>query len=231
MRLRDGAEHQTASGDPQKYNVSTFSSTDLPLTLNQQSDVHLGRLDTAIYALPMRALEQRITWPGRQTLPPRVAFALLLSCGLPGADACGCPAGGGFAPRRKEFRFRLHPAACHPLLRALLHRNRPGAAEQASRISGSVAGQPSLRCRRHLSAVADGHRRPRAKRDCRLGLAHAFPSVQRQDIMGRHFSGLLEPAAAALGSQRLPWRLSSHPRRLRDPRISYHVLPGPGRVS
>ncbi len=63
MRLRDGAEHQTASGDPQKYNVSTFSSTDLPLTLNQQSDVHLGRLDTAIYALPMRALEQRTHGP------------------------------------------------------------------------------------------------------------------------------------------------------------------------
>jgi LPS export ABC transporter permease LptG/LPS export ABC transporter permease LptF len=59
MRLRDGAEHQTVSNEPEKYNVSTFSSTDLPLALSQQSDVHLGRLDTAIYALPMKALEQR----------------------------------------------------------------------------------------------------------------------------------------------------------------------------
>ena len=63
MRLRDGAEHQTVPGDPQKYNVSAFSSTDLPLALNQQSDVHLGRLDTAIYALPMGALLQRIHGP------------------------------------------------------------------------------------------------------------------------------------------------------------------------
>jgi LPS export ABC transporter permease LptG/LPS export ABC transporter permease LptF len=66
MRLRDGAEHQTISGDPEKYNVSTFSSTDLPLALNQQSDVHLGRLDTAIYALPMNALEQRTHGPDSQ---------------------------------------------------------------------------------------------------------------------------------------------------------------------
>jgi LPS export ABC transporter permease LptG/LPS export ABC transporter permease LptF len=63
MRLRDGAEHQTVPADPQKYNVSAFTSTDLPLALNQQSDVHLGRLDTAIYALPMKALLQRIHGP------------------------------------------------------------------------------------------------------------------------------------------------------------------------
>jgi len=63
MRLRDGAEHQTVPGDPQKYNVSTFNSTDLPLALSQQSDVHLGRVDTVIYALPMAALEERTHGP------------------------------------------------------------------------------------------------------------------------------------------------------------------------
>ncbi|MFZ0746569.1 MAG: LPS export ABC transporter permease LptG [Terracidiphilus sp.] len=63
MRLRGGAEHQTDLADPQKYNVSAFTSTDLPLTLSQQSDVHLGRMDTAIYALPMAALEKRIHGP------------------------------------------------------------------------------------------------------------------------------------------------------------------------
>ncbi len=59
MRLRDGSEHETSAGESQQYNISTFTSTDLPLTLNQQSDVHLGRMDTAIYALPMSALEKR----------------------------------------------------------------------------------------------------------------------------------------------------------------------------
>ena len=63
MRLRDGAQHETVPGDPQKYDVSAFTNTDLPLALNQQSDVHLGRLDTAIYALPMKALVQRTHGP------------------------------------------------------------------------------------------------------------------------------------------------------------------------
>jgi LPS export ABC transporter permease LptG/LPS export ABC transporter permease LptF len=63
MRLRDGSRHETVAGQPQQYNISTFTSTDLPLALNQQSDVHLGRLDTAIYALPMAALEARTHGP------------------------------------------------------------------------------------------------------------------------------------------------------------------------
>jgi LPS export ABC transporter permease LptG/LPS export ABC transporter permease LptF len=59
MRLRDGARHETVPGQPQQYNISTFTTTDLPLALGGQSDVHLGRLDTAIYAMPMGALEER----------------------------------------------------------------------------------------------------------------------------------------------------------------------------
>jgi LPS export ABC transporter permease LptG/LPS export ABC transporter permease LptF len=63
MRLRDGSEHDTVAGQPDQYKVSTFKNTDLPLPLSQQSDVHLGRLDTAIYAMPMTTLEQRIRGP------------------------------------------------------------------------------------------------------------------------------------------------------------------------
>jgi len=59
MRLRDGAEYDTIAGQPDQYKVSTFQSTDLPLPLTQQSDVHLGRMDTAIYAMHMDALEKR----------------------------------------------------------------------------------------------------------------------------------------------------------------------------
>jgi LPS export ABC transporter permease LptG len=59
MRLRDGSRHETIAGQPQQYNISTFSQTDLPLTLNPQSETHLGRLDTAIYALRMKTLVER----------------------------------------------------------------------------------------------------------------------------------------------------------------------------
>ncbi len=58
MRLRDGAQHSVDSS--QQYTISTFASTDLPLALNPQSDVHLGRMDTAVYAIPTRQLLDRI---------------------------------------------------------------------------------------------------------------------------------------------------------------------------
>jgi LPS export ABC transporter permease LptG/LPS export ABC transporter permease LptF len=66
MRLRDGSRHETVPGEPTQYNISTFVTTDLPLSLSQTSDVHLGRMDTAIYAMPMGALLGRIHGPDPQ---------------------------------------------------------------------------------------------------------------------------------------------------------------------
>jgi LPS export ABC transporter permease LptG/LPS export ABC transporter permease LptF len=63
MRLRNGEQHEGVSGHPDQYNVSTFTTTDLPLTLNPQSDVRLGRLDTAVYAIPTTSLLERIHQP------------------------------------------------------------------------------------------------------------------------------------------------------------------------
>jgi LPS export ABC transporter permease LptG/LPS export ABC transporter permease LptF len=60
MRLRDGQRDETVADQPGQSNISTFSSTDMPLVLGQQSDVHLGRLDTVLYAMPMNALRARI---------------------------------------------------------------------------------------------------------------------------------------------------------------------------
>jgi LPS export ABC transporter permease LptF len=69
MRLRDGSRHETIPGQPTQYNISTFQKTDLPLSLSPQNEMHLGRMDTAIYALPMRALEKRTHGPdGRRFL-------------------------------------------------------------------------------------------------------------------------------------------------------------------
>lgn len=60
MRLRNGEQHETNPSQPDQYNVSTFTTTDLPLTLSPQSDVHLGRMDTAIYAIPTSTLIERV---------------------------------------------------------------------------------------------------------------------------------------------------------------------------
>ncbi|MGB8261719.1 MAG: LPS export ABC transporter permease LptG [Terracidiphilus sp.] len=91
MQLRNGAEHETVAGQPGQYNISTFTTTDRPLALNQQSDIHLGRLDTAIFALPMSALRQRSQGPdGRRfqiELHNRFAFPVacivLMLVGVP----------------------------------------------------------------------------------------------------------------------------------------------------
>ena len=63
MRLRDGVRDETVADEPEQSNISTFTTTDLPLMLGQQSDVHLGRLDTALYAMPLGALMQHTSGP------------------------------------------------------------------------------------------------------------------------------------------------------------------------
>ena len=63
MRLRDGSRHETVAGQPQQYNISTFDFSDMPLAASQQNEGHLGRLDTAIYALPMNELRAHTYGP------------------------------------------------------------------------------------------------------------------------------------------------------------------------
>ena len=53
MRLRNGTRHEMTPGSTEQYNISTFNYTDLPFSSSQHSAGHLGRLDTAIYAMPI----------------------------------------------------------------------------------------------------------------------------------------------------------------------------------
>ena len=60
MQLRNGTLHeQPVPGQPQQYNISTFAVDDLPFAPAQQNEGHLGRLDTAVYAMSMAELNQR----------------------------------------------------------------------------------------------------------------------------------------------------------------------------
>jgi len=63
MRLRNGTEDEPVPGQPEQSNISTFTINDLPFASNQQSESHLGRLDTVIYALPMEELIARTRGP------------------------------------------------------------------------------------------------------------------------------------------------------------------------
>ena len=91
MRLRDGLHDETVAGQPGASNISTFATSDMPLALSQTSDVHLGRMDTAVYALPFKALLQRVRGPDSQRfqveLENRFAFPtaciVLMLVGVP----------------------------------------------------------------------------------------------------------------------------------------------------
>ncbi|MGO8756567.1 MAG: LptF/LptG family permease [Terracidiphilus sp.] len=82
MRLRDGLRDETVADEPAQSNISTFTTTDLPLALGAQSDVHLGRLDTALYAMPLGTLLQRTHGPDgkRFQIEMHNRFALPVSC-------------------------------------------------------------------------------------------------------------------------------------------------------
>ena len=144
---------------PQQYNISTFEKTDLPLSLSPQSETHLGRMDTAIYALPMRALEERTRGPdGRRFLLELHTRFLLSSC-MPGSDAGWSSARSHFAPRRKEFGLGFHRAAGTALLHSFVYGHRAEPAGQALAVPRCVDGQSAVCCGGRLSAVADGQRR------------------------------------------------------------------------
>ncbi len=66
MRLRNGLHDETVADQPGASNISTFTTSDMPLSLSQTSDVHLGRMDTAIFAMPISLLLERIHGPDPQ---------------------------------------------------------------------------------------------------------------------------------------------------------------------
>ncbi len=63
MRLHNGTEDDPVAGQPEQSNISTFAINDLPFASIQQNEGHLGRLDTAIWALPMRELIEQTHGP------------------------------------------------------------------------------------------------------------------------------------------------------------------------
>src|SRR5580704_10944971 len=63
MRLRNGVRDETVADEPEQSNISTFTTTDLPLMPSQQSDVRLGRLDTPLYAMPLGVLLEHTNGP------------------------------------------------------------------------------------------------------------------------------------------------------------------------
>ena len=60
LELAEGARHDTAAAHPDQYDLSTFSSTDLPVQTGQQEEAqHLTRRDTPLQAMSTAELQAR----------------------------------------------------------------------------------------------------------------------------------------------------------------------------
>jgi LPS export ABC transporter permease LptG/LPS export ABC transporter permease LptF len=59
LHLLNGGQHDTAATDPNQYNITTFTTTDVPIETEGPEDTHLGRLNTSVDALPVSELWRR----------------------------------------------------------------------------------------------------------------------------------------------------------------------------
>jgi LPS export ABC transporter permease LptG/LPS export ABC transporter permease LptF len=56
VHLINGGQHHISPTDPNQYDISTFSSTDLPLQMQSQDKTHISHDNTHLRALPLREL-------------------------------------------------------------------------------------------------------------------------------------------------------------------------------
>ncbi len=78
LHLINGGQHDTSANDPNQYNISTFTTTDIPIETEAPEDAHLGRLNTNIEALSLPELWRRANAQaasnGRQPSVYRIEF-------------------------------------------------------------------------------------------------------------------------------------------------------------
>ncbi len=164
----------------------------MPLALSQQSDIHLGRLDTALYALPVQLSAPAHPRSRRQAILIELhnRFAYPAACLV--LMLVGVPL--GVASRRggksSGFVFTILLVFVYYFLSSHRHRARP--TKPASGFSGGVVGQPALCRRRHLPALANGHRRPHPGRHHQRGSPAFLSSRPAAKPNGFPLSGLLD---------------------------------------
>ena len=75
MVLHDGGEHQLSPTNPDQYNISTFTTNDVPLQNSAQEDTHVSRSDTRILALTLPELLRHARNPDQRAARPyRIEF-------------------------------------------------------------------------------------------------------------------------------------------------------------
>ena len=194
----------------------------MPLALSQQSDVHLGRMDTAIYALPMSALlsasandgdadskRYLIELHNRFSFPAACLVLMLVGVPLGVTSRRGGKSSGFVFTMLLVFVYYFLSSTGIAL----------GQQRQAAGVSRGVVGQPAVCRGRHFSALADGDRRPDPERDLGVG----FATAQVQSSLAKR-ERIPADAASRQASSRArngkpARRFPAHSRRIRRARI------------
>ncbi len=171
LHLMHGGQHQTSPSDPNQYNISTFTTTDLPIETGAQEDTHLGRADTPILALPLSELWRLGNAPGND-IPghPSRIYRIEFNKRFSYPFAClvlmlvGVPSRPLLQARRQIHRLRPHHPARLRLLLPLVRRRRPRPQRQALALRRSLGSEPHLRRRRRPAPLPDVPRRHRPHR-------------------------------------------------------------------
>jgi LPS export ABC transporter permease LptG/LPS export ABC transporter permease LptF len=78
LHLLNGGQHDTSAADPNQYNITTFTTTDVPIETEAPEEAHLGRVNTPIQALSLAELWRRgnsqAATNGRQASLYRIEF-------------------------------------------------------------------------------------------------------------------------------------------------------------
>ncbi len=78
LHLLNGGQHETSPNDPNQYDISTFTTTDIPIETDAPEDAHLGRVNTPIQALSLpqlwRAAKSVSSTNGREASIYRIEF-------------------------------------------------------------------------------------------------------------------------------------------------------------
>jgi len=72
LHMLDGTQHQVSATNPGQYDISTFTTTDIPIQASSQDDTHVSRLDTPLHAIPLGELFQLSRVPDVSARPYRI---------------------------------------------------------------------------------------------------------------------------------------------------------------
>ena len=194
LHLLNGGQHETSATDPNQYNISTFTTTDIPIETEAPEDTHLGRLNTPILALSLPELWRRGQHPSRHQRPRRLASTASSSTSAspipsPASSSCSSASRSASPPNAAANPPASSSPSCSSSSTTSSRWSAsPSPIRQALSLPRRLGSQPPLRRRRRHPPLSDVPRRHRPQHlllHRRLAQQARHPPHQRQRIHQR----------------------------------------------